>query len=71
VGVGLCSCIAAIGKEGMASRCTRRGSGWIVGITSSPKEWSRAGMGCPGEMVGSSSLEAFKEHEDVALRNMV
>jgi len=35
------------GLEGMASSCARRDSGWTLGNTS-PKEWSGAGMGCPG-----------------------
>jgi len=26
----------------------RGDSGWILGKTSSPKQWSGAGMGCPG-----------------------
>jgi len=35
------------GLEGMASSCTREGSGWTLGSTTSLKEWSGTGMGCP------------------------
>jgi len=31
----------------MASSCTRRGSGWTLGNTTSLKGWSGTGMGCP------------------------
>jgi len=36
-----------IGPEGMASSCTREGSGWMLGNTPSLKGWSGTGMGCP------------------------
>jgi len=36
-----------IGLEGMASSCTREGSGWTSGNTTSLKGWSGTGMGCP------------------------
>jgi len=48
VGVGLFSQVAATGQEAVALSCTRVGSGWILGKTTSPEEWSGAGMGCPG-----------------------
>jgi len=31
----------------MASSCTREGSGWTLGNTTSLKGWSGTGMGCP------------------------
>jgi len=31
----------------MTSNCTRGDSGWILGKTFSPKEWSCTEMGCP------------------------
>ena len=48
LGVSLFSRVTVIGLEGMASSCTREGSGWTLGNTTSLKEWSGAGMGCPG-----------------------
>jgi len=55
-GVRLCSQVAAIGQEGMASSCARGGSRWILGTISSQKEWLGTGTGCPGRMdVVSSS----------------
>ena len=36
-----------IGVEGMASSCAREGSGWTLANTTSLKEWSGTGMGCP------------------------
>jgi len=36
-----------LGLEGMASSCTREDSGWTLGNTTSLKEWSGTGMGCP------------------------
>ena len=36
-----------IGLEGMASSCTRGDSGWTLGNTTSLKEWSGMGTGCP------------------------
>ena len=47
VRVGLFSQVTAIGREVMASSCTRGGSGWIFEKISSQKEWSGTGMGCP------------------------
>jgi len=46
-GFGLFSQVTAIGREVMASSCTRGGSGWIFEKISSQKEWSGTGMGCP------------------------
>ena len=47
LGVSLFSRGTVIGLEGMASSCTREGSGWTLGDTSSLKGWSGTGMGCP------------------------
>jgi len=35
------------------------------------KELSGIGIGCPGELAESPSLEPFKNHVDVALWDMV
>ena len=35
------------GLEEMASSCTRGDLGWTLGSTSSLREWSGAGTGCP------------------------
>jgi len=44
-----CLCLmSSVGWEGMASSCTRGGSGWILGKISSQKEWQCTGKGCPG-----------------------
>jgi len=37
-----------IGQDGMASSYTRGVSGWMLGITSSLREWPHTRMGCPG-----------------------
>jgi len=48
VGVSLFSWVTAIGKEVMASSCTRRGSGWILGKKNSQKElWCIDIADCP------------------------
>ena len=47
MGVGLFSHVTAIGKEGMASGCTRGDSGWILGKTY-PKEGSGTEISFPG-----------------------
>jgi len=39
-------CLTSLGLEGMASTCTREGSGWMLGNTASLKGWSGTGMGC-------------------------
>jgi len=49
----------------------RRGLNWKLGKISLLKEWSSIGIGCPREMIESPSLEVFKKHVDVALRDMV
>ena len=36
-----------LGLEGMASSCSREGSSWTLGNTTSLKGWSGTGMGCP------------------------
>ena len=48
LGVSLFSHVVGlvIGLEGMASSCTREGSGWMLGNTTSLKGWSGTGMGC-------------------------
>jgi len=33
--------------EGMASRCAREDSGWMLGNTTPLKGWSGTGMDCP------------------------
>ena len=58
----------AIGQEGMASSCSRGDSGWTLGNSSSLREWSGTGMGCP--LMESLSLEVCKKRLDV-LRGMV
>ena len=58
-----------IGLEGMASSCTRGYSGWTLGNTSFPKEWSGTG-GAPragGVTVPGGVQEMF----DIILRDMV
>ena len=47
LGVRLFSRVTVIGLEGMASSCTREGSGWTLGNPTSLKGWSGTGMGCP------------------------
>ena len=44
--VGLFSQVTEKRLEGMASGCTREGSGQTLGKISSPKEWSGIGTGC-------------------------
>ena len=47
----------------MATGCTTEGSGWILGrIYFLKGQWHRM----PREVVASPSLEAFKDHVDVA-----
>mgnify|MGYP001859334932 CR=1 FL=1 len=41
-----------------------------IGSISSPKQWLDTGTGCPGRW-WSPSLEAFENHGDVALRDVV
>jgi len=47
LGVSLFSRVTVIGREGMASSCTRESSGWMSGNTTSLKGWSGTGIGCP------------------------
>ena len=58
-----------IRQGGMASSCARGGSDWILGNISSLKEWSGAQTGWPGRW-WVQSLEVFKKHLVVALRDM-
>jgi len=55
----------------MVSSCAREGSCWILGkhlfSERAVRQWHRL----PREAVESWSLEMFKKHGDVALRNMV
>ena len=44
VEINLSSQLSVIGLEGMASGCTRGGSGWILGRIYFPKEWLGFGM---------------------------
>jgi len=55
----------------IAFSCTREGSGQIFEKISSPKEWQCIGTGCPGRWWSHRFLEVFKNHGDVALRDMV
>ena len=54
----------------MASRCARGGSGWVLGNVPSLKEHCCSGTAAQG-VVGSPSMEVFKNHGDVAARAMV
>ena len=73
VGIGLLSQITAKGQVGKAPSCTRRGSGWILGIyfiffsERAAGQWHRL----PRQVMESLSLEVFKNHVDVALRDVV
>lgn len=52
-------------QTGMASSCTRKGSGWITGKTSQQERRHRL----PEEVVLSLSLEVFRNHGDAALKD--
>ena len=60
-----------IGHEVTASSCTRRGLGWILGKNLFSKGFWRHWHRLPREVVESPSLELFKKHVDVALRDVV
>ena len=48
LGFGLFSRVTGDRTRGNASSCTRGDLGWTLGNTTSLKEWSGSGMGCPG-----------------------
>jgi len=70
MGIGLFSHVTVIRGEDMASICTRRGSGWILGRISVQKVVLQCHR-LPREAVESSSLQVFKNRVDVALRDVV
>ena len=69
--VGLFSQVTVMGREVMASSCTRGGSGWIWGNNSLQKEPCCSGTGLPRLVVEPLSLKVFKNRVDVALREEV
>ena len=71
VWVGLFSQLTAIGREGMASSCTRGGSGQILGNIYSKEVVRMHWYRLPREVVESPSLHVLKSCGDVALRAMV
>ena len=60
-----------IGREEMASSCTRRGSGWIDIRKFLFRRSGEAGAQLPREVVHSLSLEVFKKGVDAALKDVV
>ena len=71
MGVGFCSQVTAIGCVVMAFSCARGSSAGRLEIISSQKERCCIDTGCPGGEVVLLSLEVFKKHGYVALRDVV
>jgi len=60
-----------IGREAMASSCARGGSEWVLGKNFFPGRVVRHWARLPRAVGDSPSLEIFKRHGDVVLRDMV
>jgi len=69
VSVGLCSQVTVMGWEAMASRCTRGGSGWILGTIFSHKEQCCSGTAAQGG--GGVTIPGGVQCGDTALRDVV
>ena len=63
VGVGLLSWVTVVRWERMGTSCTRGGSGWILGKTSSQKEWWGIGMGFPRRWWSCSPWRCLRKRE--------
>jgi len=70
VGAGLFSQLTSDRTRGNTSSCTRGGLDWILGKISlkrAVKHWSRL----PSEAVESPSLDGFRRHVAVVLRDTI